>query len=293
MKTQETTFDGIIIKDVKQYRELAQKVAKSSKPFLRVMADLKITWDEFDEHCDKLLELKDILDAPNNFPYKIEVKRDRFRKLQFSKTIVDNNITKNINLINHLWLSDIANVRTNLEISKTAIISVQQKQLESRIELLKQSLLQKSHDFHVKNLFIVNKKPIHSASLGQAIAINFAKEKINSAYITTNTLFNHLKKGFNDPRNNNVEIINKLKEVDILVINDLGNEQASAWFLFDVISEIIKARIEANKPNIIFSTLLLEELKNYYSKHRVYVQDAHKVNYLINFISETSIEFQI
>lgn len=57
-----------------------------------------------------------------------------------------------------------------------------------------------------------------------------------------------------------VEIINSLKNADLLVLDDLGAENSTAWAK-ETIYEVIDSRYRDNKPIIITTNLTLNQLK--------------------------------
>lgn len=59
--------------------------------------------------------------------------------------------------------------------------------------------------------------------------------------------------------------INKLKEIDILIIDEIGGEMASAWFRDEVLGPILQHRMVSDKPTFFSSNYDLEGLYEHYS----------------------------
>ncbi len=61
-------------------------------------------------------------------------------------------------------------------------------------------------------------------------------------------------------------ILNKLKTVDVLMLDDLGSENMTAWLRDEILGPIITYRYASEKPMCISSNLSLEDLTNHLSK---------------------------
>ncbi len=62
------------------------------------------------------------------------------------------------------------------------------------------------------------------------------------------------------------EIINRLKTIDVLMLDDLGSENLSSWLRDEILGPILNYRYEAHKPVCISSNLSIEELSEHFSK---------------------------
>ncbi len=93
--------------------------------------------------------------------------------------------------------------------------------------------------------------------------IDFASRGISSAYIKLNDLFTYLKNKMSNSISLN-EIKSSLKNVSLLVIDDLGFEKHNEWFKYDFVYEILQYRNANNKFTVLCSLLEPKELANYY-----------------------------
>ncbi len=62
------------------------------------------------------------------------------------------------------------------------------------------------------------------------------------------------------------EIINTLKTVDVLMLDDLGSENLSAWLRDEILGPILNYRYEAKKPICISSNLSASDLSDHFAK---------------------------
>lgn len=62
------------------------------------------------------------------------------------------------------------------------------------------------------------------------------------------------------------EILNKLKTVDVLMLDDLGSENLTSWLRDEIIGPILNYRYEAKKPVCISSNLKLAELNEHFAR---------------------------
>ncbi|MBR3832156.1 MAG: hypothetical protein IKJ72_00785, partial [Mycoplasmataceae bacterium] len=89
----------------------------------------------------------------------------------------------------------------------------------------------------------------------------------------------------------NSYIIDKLKNVDVLIIDDIGNEKQSNWFLFSILYPILEFRLNEQKIvcfSSIFSSL---NLKKYWLKSKEL--DSIKVERLIDKINSLTNQIEL
>ena len=79
-------------------------------------------------------------------------------------------------------------------------------------------------------------------------------------------LGNYLKQFFNDDQDEINFVLETIKNVDCLLIDDLGNERTSEWLLLSILYPIIDYRQQNQKITCISSNLTYGELKTRYLK---------------------------
>ena len=92
------------------------------------------------------------------------------------------------------------------------------------------------------------------------IANELAKNNIGCLLIYFPDLVVDLKDAIGTPRYS--ELINMLKSIDVLMLDDLGSEKMTEWVRDDVLGPIINYRLMEEKPLFISSNLMMVEYKN-------------------------------
>ncbi len=106
-----------------------------------------------------------------------------------------------------------------------------------------------------------------------------------------NVYINHMQQILNDIKGtwnkdnsiskmNQDTIIERLQNIDVLIVDDLGNEMASEWSVLDVLQSIIDYRIINNKPIIISSNHTPREVGNIYARKVYQGQIKHIISRL-------------
>ena len=99
------------------------------------------------------------------------------------------------------------------------------------------------------------------------------KAGYNVIFKTADDLFREIKITFNDGGGADSKVINRYKSCDLLIIDDLGQEQATEWTT-SILYAIINDRYEAMKPIIITtnfneSNLIMAETPKGVGDHRI------------------------
>ena len=119
---------------------------------------------------------------------------------------------------------------------------------------------------------------------------SITKEK-SVIFVNSSDLYDYMKK--NVERNNelNSYIIDKLKNVDVLIIDDIGNEKQSNWFLFSILYPILEFRLNEQKIVCFSSIFSLLNLKKYWLKSKEL--DSIKVERLIDKINSLTNQIEL
>lgn len=101
-----------------------------------------------------------------------------------------------------------------------------------------------------------------STGIGKThLAAAIANKAIDSGIVTIFSTFSDLLKAERDSMNGGKSMLNKYKDVPLLVIDDLGKEKQSEW-VNEVLYQIVNHRYEAMLPIIITTNLTMKELYN-------------------------------
>jgi len=98
-----------------------------------------------------------------------------------------------------------------------------------------------------------------------ALCNEFVKEDKTCAFVDVKTFIESLKNTFSFNKENYVKLMDTVKNVNILVLDNLGEEKQSEWVRDDVISTIIDYRNKNNSLTFITSCYTLEELEKMYN----------------------------
>ncbi|UUD36823.1 Primosomal protein DnaI [Mycoplasmopsis californica] len=113
----------------------------------------------------------------------------------------------------------------------------------------------------VKDLYLYGLYGSGKTYLAHAIANEFALKNKNILIAQTLTLFQYI----NANQDDKFELLKRLSEVDLLVLDDLGREPANpytSWFLLDFIYNIIVTRQLNNRPIIITTNYKQDDFKD-------------------------------
>jgi len=99
--------------------------------------------------------------------------------------------------------------------------------------------------------------------LAAGVANELLKQGVPCVYVKTGELLSAIREKFRD--GDKEEVITPLKEVDLLILDDLGAEEEQSWFTADVF-RILDWRLEMLLPVIITSNLTVDEVAERYSE---------------------------
>ncbi len=97
-----------------------------------------------------------------------------------------------------------------------------------------------------------------------SVANELASRNIKSLMMYFPDLVRELKNSIGTPRFD--ELINMLKSIDVLMIDDLGSEMMTTWLRDEVIGPIINYRVSEQLPIFISTNLTLEQLTEHFAQ---------------------------
>lgn len=116
-----------------------------------------------------------------------------------------------------------------------------------------------------------------------AIASELAKRNIKSLLIYFPDLIRELKSSMGTERFEG--IINNLKEIDVLMIDDFGSETMTNWLRDEILGPILNYRLAEGKTLFISSNLTLEQIPNHLTLSNDNFLDKTKATRIISRIS--------
>ncbi len=114
-----------------------------------------------------------------------------------------------------------------------------------------------------KSLYLVGKYGAGKTFLLSAIANELRLKGCSSTIVYLPDLVRAMKSSIGD---GTVEQkVRKLKEVDVLLLDDIGSEMNGAWFRDEILGPILQHRVLSNLPTFFSSNLGLKELASHFS----------------------------
>lgn len=164
--------------------------------------------------------------------------------------------------------------------SKINLLYVSKKVLESRlenfdldntnrakaIEYAKKFITNISKHKQIKAMYISGINGVGKTFLLGAIANELSNLNIDTMLVYVPDLARNLKSSMFD--GSLEEKINTLKEIDVLMLDDIGAEVITSWFRDEVLGPILNYRLQENKATFFSSNIKLDELPNRFSENK-------------------------
>ena len=208
------------------------------------------------KNCKSILECKNKITGHAYLP---EVKNNTlnfcYKKCRYKQEIDDKN-----KYLNNVYTFDIP------EEIKMADLKEIYKEDKNRHKLNKYiGLFIKNYqnDKNQKGLYLYGNFGCGKTYLISAMLNELAKKNIKSAIIFWPEYLRMLKASFNTNEFNNN--FNKIKEIPILLIDDIGAENITAWSRDEILCSILQYRMEEHLPTFFTSNLDLDALEKHLS----------------------------
>lgn len=129
---------------------------------------------------------------------------------------------------------------------------------ESRKKIYQEIVKNMGQDTITKGLYLYGNFSKGKTFTLAVIANELAKKGLSSLLIYFPDLVLDLKNALGTPRFE--ELVNMLKDIDILMLDDLGSENMTPWLRDEILGPVINYRLMDHKPLYISSNLNPEEL---------------------------------
>lgn len=260
------------------------KALLANKDFVLLTKDLSLTNEQIMDNrflIDEILKEREnsqnlniapiILVGTDNLLYKSYVVSQKGVSQQYISNIKTQDVTK-INL--NINLSDIEQTKERATIGELLV------------------KITKNYENIDKGLYIYGAPGRGKTFISQAIANWLAHKNHSVGFINTSDLVSYLKRSFGTGKID--KIINTLKNVEYLFIDDVGAENISDWFRDEIFLSILSSRMNNKMPTFYSSNYSLDQLLNIESatsKKVYYSKD--KAGRLIERIRATSMDIKL
>ena len=142
---------------------------------------------------------------------------------------------------------------------------------------------------HIKGLYLHGSFGSGKSYILAALLNELAKNGYSSVIMYYPQILKTLKESFN--RNNDEDyddILDTIMHADLLLIDDIGAENLTAWSRDDVLGTILQYRMDEILPTFFTSNLNIEELENHLAetKNNVDIVKAKRIIERIKFLSD-------
>ncbi len=117
-----------------------------------------------------------------------------------------------------------------------------------------------------------------------------AKRGVKSAIVFWPEFLNELKGTFNSYNNEYIELMNKIKDAPLLLIDDLGAENLTAWARDDVLCQVLQHRMDNHLITFITTNYELENLENHLSLNG---KDSLKAKRIIERVKQLTVPMEL
>lgn len=136
----------------------------------------------------------------------------------------------------------------------------------------------------IKGYYIYGKYGTGKTYLVSAIAHELVNLNVGVLIVFMPDLVRTIRQGISD--GSLEERINKLKQVDCLILDDIGGENMTAWFRDEILLPILQYRLSANLTTFFTSNMPMKDLVNNFLQDKNNQQDYVKAMRVIRRIKE-------
>lgn len=122
----------------------------------------------------------------------------------------------------------------------------------------------KFNDLTSQNILMLGQTGLGKTHLSLSIANEVLNKGFNVIYSSVGDIFRKIEKEHFNKNINNDDTVNNILNVDLLILDDLGSEFESQFYV-SVLYNIINSRLNCNKPTIITTNCSLKEIESRYS----------------------------
>ncbi|BDR58521.1 primosomal protein DnaI [Xylocopilactobacillus apicola] len=118
----------------------------------------------------------------------------------------------------------------------------------------------------IKGPYFYGKFGVGKTFLLGAVANELAKKDLETLFVHIPTLVVELKNSITN--HSLADLINQIRKAPVLILDDIGAENLSAWVRDDIFNPILQYRMEAKLPTLFSSNYNLAELEKHFTEVR-------------------------
>ena len=260
-------------------QKIIEELMKNSRIKAKV-EETKLTRDQIFEALPILIDMnqqKDNKETKYLTSFYIDkngqIRRQEYRSTYWAKFAYLENIKS-------LWIEEV-----DFEDDKEFILE------NSRKSVVNQIINHLDKSKQTKGLYLYGKVGVGKTFLMKRIAKKIAENGNTVAFITVANLVSKIMPMFRDKDEDNyAELINLLKKVDFLFLDDIGSEQIKSWFRDGILFQVLDERYKRARTTFFSSNYSQVELESIQSKTTYKYQEREKAAKLLSRIRGLSNE---
>ncbi|QNM93842.1 hypothetical protein H9M94_01030 [Mycoplasma sp. Pen4] len=238
------------------------KEEKIIKPLIK---SLKISDEEIWDSFNNLIDYKIHREKPDEFPYHLHAKRNEEGKLVFWSKLADNQKANQLRLMNNMLLQDVSSPIHDETLRDYFIDENKYYELNSMRQEVLNVVDKKLPLSDLYGVFFYGPANSERSEYLYRFANTLALTDNKVAYININDLNNEAKKTIENSETSfesRKYLIDTLSNVDILILDEIGLNKYTQWFLETFMIKILENRIRLKKITYFGSYYPLNILKN-------------------------------
>lgn len=240
-----------------EFKKFVSKIKLPESELIKYTSQLETSFNEFND-C---LNCKSILECKNQVPGYAYLPKVKDSKLEFSymPCAFQKKLLKENSWQKYMYLVDVP--KEIREASMDNIFANDKKRFMV-IEWLHKFIGNYKTDHNQKGLYLSGSFGSGKTYMIAAMFNDLAKKNIRSAIVYWPEFLRSLKGSFQTDFNERFEHI---KRMPILLIDDIGAENTTAWGRDEILGPIMQYRMQEQLPTFLTSNLTLKELEQHFS----------------------------
>lgn len=165
------------------------------------------------------------------------------------------------------YLKNVYNYNIPKELKEAQMKNIYTDHIEriETIKWLKDFIKNYPKNNHIKGLYLNGSFGSGKTYLISAMFNELAKSNIKSAIVFWPDFLNNLKSSFGSDNDAFKKEFNYIKNVPLLLIDDIGAENSTPWARDDILCPILQYRMQESLPTFFTSNLSLKNLESHFS----------------------------